>query len=162
MILGLISDTHENVASIVKSKEAFLLHKVNLVVHLGDIISPATIPYFSGLKVKFICGNNDGDIEGLKKKISEINCTYEGSHVELEADGKQIVGVHGHHADILEKLISSRHYDYVIHGHTHKIRNDKVGGVRVINPGAHFYSTKIKTVAILNTDSGEVKFIEVK
>lgn len=162
MIIGIISDTHENVQSILKSKEVFLIHKVDFVIHLGDIISPGTIQYFSGLKVKFIAGNNDGDIEGLKKKISEIGCDFEGTHIEIESDGKQIVGVHGHHEDILEKLISSGHYDYVLHGHTHQIRNDKVNGVRVINPGAHVYDTKIKTIAVLNTQSGEVKFIDVK
>lgn len=36
-----------------------------------------------------------------------------------------------------EAIISSQLYDLVIHGHTHRKRDDKIGNVPVPNPGAH-------------------------
>lgn len=162
MIIGLISDTHENVPNIIKSKQVFLIHGVEKIIHLGDIISPSTIKYFEGIKVDFIQGNNDGDVPLLKKIIESIGGRWHGSHIEFEANGKRIVGVHGHMEEELHTLIDSKHYDYILHGHTHQIRNDKISGVRVINPGAHYYSTRIKTVAILDTQNDHVEFVEIK
>lgn len=34
-----------------------------------------------------------------------------------------------------ESIISSQLYDLVIHGHTHRKRDDKMGDVLVLNPG---------------------------
>ena len=66
-LIGIISDTHDNVANILKAVEIFKV-RAEMVIHLGDIIAPATIQFFKDLKIAFLKGNCDGDIELLKKK----------------------------------------------------------------------------------------------
>ena len=72
MIIGIISDTHDNIPNILKAVNIFKERKANLVLHLGDIVAPATIKFFNGLNMKFIMGNCDGDIDLIKKRIEEI------------------------------------------------------------------------------------------
>ena len=71
-MIGIISDTHDNVPNILNALEVFKKKKVSFVLHLGDIIAPATVKYFSGLNIKFIKGNCDGDVENIKRKCEEI------------------------------------------------------------------------------------------
>ena len=62
---------------------------------------------------------------------------------------------------MLNELIRSQKYDYVLYGHTHTKRNDKIGKTRVINPGAHYYTTFVKTIALLDLEKDDVKFVQI-
>ena len=44
-------------------------------------------------------------------------------------------------------------FPYVCHGHTHRLRDDRIGDVRVINPGAlnHPRNPRHPTIAVLDT-----------
>jgi predicted phosphodiesterase len=48
----------------------------------------------------------------------------------------------------------------LLQGHTHVRADERVGTVRVINPGA-LHRAAQKTVATLDTETGEVKFLVV-
>ena len=78
MLIGIISDTHDNVDAIDRAVRIFKEYKVDLVLHLGDIVAPMTISNFDGLNIKFVRGNNDGDILNIKKRIEEIGGDYLG------------------------------------------------------------------------------------
>ena len=160
-MIGVISDTHDNVLNIKKAVELFKQNNVSFVIHLGDIVAPATVKFFSGLKMKFIIGNCDGDVEMLKKRIEEINSEFLGRIAELEVEGKKIAAYHGNNAEILSKLIQSNKYDYVLHGHTHQTRDEVIGNTRVINPGAHYFMGE-NTVVLLDVENNEVKFVKLK
>ena len=67
-MIGIISDTHDNVLNIRKAVKVFQEKNVDFVIHLGDIISPSSTAFFKGVKVKFIKGNCDGDLAMIKKK----------------------------------------------------------------------------------------------
>ena len=62
----------------------------------------------------------------------------------------------------LDKLIRSRRYKYVFHGHTHRQRDEKIGKTRVINPGALGGARyEPRTVCIVDLDKDDVRFIPV-
>jgi len=161
MIIGLISDTHDNVESVKKSVEIFKRNEVDFAIHLGDVVAPLTMQFFFGLKMKVVKGNCDGDVAHMKKKVSEINGEFFKSQLTMNVDRKKIAAVHGDNEMILDKLIASQEYDYIFHGHTHQKKDEKAGKTRVINPGAHYPTVEEKTIAILDTEKDHVRFVEV-
>jgi len=71
MLIGLISDTHDNLPMIEKAVKKLNEENVALVLHAGDYISPFVIPKFKTLNAPLIgvFGNNDGDHEFLRKTV---------------------------------------------------------------------------------------------
>ena len=164
-MIGLISDTHDNIPNIIKAVKIFKENNVEFVLHLGDVIAPATIKFFKGLDIRFIKGNCDGaDIEKLKKKIDDINGKFYNVLKKLKYKDKILMLFHGKPEEELDELINRQAYDYVIHGHTHEKRDDKFENTRVINPGAHYLSPEQKehTIAILDVEKDNLEFIEVQ
>lgn len=162
-MIGIISDTHDNVPAVIRIVKFFKRKKLDFVIHLGDFIAPKTVTFFSGLKVKFIQGNCDGDIETTKKKIRSINCEFLGDFAELKVKGKKIAIFHGKPPEKLDSIIQSQKYDYVLHGHYHKKRDEKIGKTRVINPGSFYLdpANKDRTVALLDVEKDKVQFVRI-
>ncbi|MEM1767624.1 MAG: YfcE family phosphodiesterase, partial [Candidatus Bathyarchaeia archaeon] len=65
MLIGLMSDTHDNLPMVEKAVSLLNDRKVELVLHAGDYVAPFVIPKLRELKAKVIgvFGNNDGDKE---------------------------------------------------------------------------------------------------
>jgi len=159
-MISIISDTHDNISNIQKAVKKFKEAKVDFAVHCGDMVAPATVKFFDGVKVKAVKGNCDGDIELETKKLEESGGEYLGESGELEYKGKKIGIYHGTNPIRLERMISSQHYDYILTGHTHKTRDETIGKTRIINPGAHYYGAE-NTIALLDTEKDTVKFIKL-
>ncbi len=159
-MIGIISDTHDNVWNIIKAVELFKKRSVKLVIHCGDICAPGTIRFFEGLEVWFIKGNCDGDIPMIEKKSAEFGCKYLGISAEFEIDGKKFAVTHGNKTDILKNFISSGKYDYVLYGHFHQTEDKKEGKTRVINPGAQYYGAE-NTIVFLEPSKDEVEFVKL-
>lgn len=160
-MIGIISDTHDNVFAIKKAVDIFKKKNVEMVLHLGDIIAPVTILYFKDLRIKFVLGNCDGDTENIKKRINEINGEFLGVFSELELKNKKIALSHGKDAKKLNELILTNQYNYILHGHTHVKRDEKIGITRIINPGAFYPTVEEKTIAILDVLNDKVEFIKI-
>ena len=160
-MIGIISDTHDNVPNILKAKEIFKQKKAELVLHAGDVIAPKTVTFFDGLIVWFVKGNADGDTEKIKMFAEKQNSKYLGEQAEFELEGKKFFLYHGTNPDKLREAIMSQKYDYVITGHTHEPFDKKEGKTRIINPGAHYYMSS-NTIVLLDIKKDSVEFIEVK
>lgn len=161
MNIGLISDTHDHVTNIKKAVDIFSRRKVDLVLHAGDYCSPFTIPPFAGLPLKGILGNNDGDHYLLMQKFNAIEAELAGYFLELEASGRKIALYHGTNAPITSALHECGKYDVVVSGHTHEKVQKKVGNTLAVNPGtAHGFDEKA-SIALLDTESLNVEFIEL-
>lgn len=159
-MIGIIADTHDNVENILKAVEVFKKNKVDFVIHLGDIVAPASVMFFKGVKVKFIKGNCDGDLEKISMKAKEIGSEFVGNILELEIEGKKIAAIHGDHPIMLGKLIQSGKYDFVLYGHTHQSKDEMVGKTRVINPGAHYWHSE-GTIVLLDVASDKIEFVKL-
>ncbi len=160
-MIGIISDTHDNVEDVKKAVELFRQRGADFVLHLGDVVAPFTITFFEGVKLKVIRGNCDGDIETMKKKLEAIGGEYLGEEAFMEIGGKKAAAIHGQNEKRLSELISSGEYDYVFHGHTHRERDEMVGKTRVVNPGAHYWGTG-RTIVFFEPEKDLVEFISLK
>ena len=82
-----------------------------------------------------VLGNNDGEKLGLLKNFQEIGGELHGEFCHLELDEFKIAIYHGTSNKLTEAIIASQMYDLVIHGHTHKKRDEKIRDTLVLNPG---------------------------
>ena len=159
-MIALISDTHENEEAIKKAVAIIKKRDPDFVVHLGDIISPPMLEYFKGLKLKIIFGNNDGEHAGLIKKAESLGFEEPKEEAEFSHHGKRLYAYHGTDSNRLDHRIFFGSYDYVLTGHTHKKRDEKIKGTRVINPGALFRINPY-TIAFLDVEKDKVEFVEI-
>ncbi|MGA2680891.1 MAG: metallophosphoesterase [Candidatus Bathyarchaeia archaeon] len=165
MLVGAISDTHDNLPQVEKAVKYLNEQKVGLVFHAGDYVAGFVIPKFKLLNCKLIgvFGNNDGDHELLKKRFSETNnCTIHERFTQVEVEGCRIALLHGHEGELLDAIIDSGYFDIVIHGHSHNRSIEKKGKTLAVNPGEVCgYLTGKCTLAILNTAKNEAEIIEL-
>ena len=137
MLVGLISDTHDNLVMIDEVIKELNNKGVELVLHAGDYISPFVPPRFKSLNCKLIgvYGNNCAEREKLRKNFEAIGADIKGFFTVLELDGVKIALLHGHECELLDSVIASGAFNVVVHGHTHKQEVRRVDETLVINPG---------------------------
>ena len=165
MIIGLISDTHDNLPMLEKAVNRLNEEKTQLVLHAGDYVAPFVISKFKTLNCKLIgvFGNNDGDHELLKKRFSETsNCELRGRFAEINVNGFKIALLHGDETDLLTALVDHGGFNAVVHGHSHGNASQHHGNTLVINPGEVCgYLTGKATLGLLDTDKREARIVEI-
>jgi hypothetical protein len=136
MLVGIISDSHDDRKYLQKAVELFIKHKVSYIFHSGDIVSPFAAKIFHQVKsAKLIAvyGNNDGEKLFLKGTVESGQGEIHEYCYKGTIAGKRIFMTHTHHC--IEEIIASQTYDLVIYGHTHKQDIRREGKTLVINPG---------------------------
>jgi len=164
LLIGAISDTHDNLPMIRRAVEALNRAKVSLVLHAGDIISPFVPRSFSDLKASMIAiyGNNDAEKEVLRKRFAEIGKEVRGNFAEVEAGGLRVALTHGSELDLLNSLIRSQYYPLIVCGHTHEAKSYVSGGTLIVNPGEVCgYLSGESTIATVDTESRRVEILRL-
>lgn len=164
MLIGVVSDTHDNVAAANRIADRFEAAAVDLVIHCGDYIAPPVLPAFRGFEVHGVLGNNDGEVLGLQAGFDSLgeDSRLHGRFADLTVDGTRIAVLHGENLEEVNGLAAGSSYDYVLYGHHHSHVRRTVGETVVINPGAHFptVSEEHRRVALIDT-AGEDRFLDV-
>jgi len=144
LIIGVISDSHDNVYALKKVLLRLISHGVESVIHLGDIISPFTVKLLRdelrGIPVIAVKGNNDGDVYQLTSMFNRFGWTFKSEPGVIEINGRKIFIVHGYGGIdettmLVNSLAKSLNVDLILYGHTHKPVMEKVNGKLVLNPG---------------------------
>ena len=136
MLIGVVSDTHNNTNNISKAISVFKNKEVELVIHTGDITNSKSLEMFSGLNCNLIgvYGNNDRNEKGLQETVSENNFLFQEPPHLITIKNKRIAILH--EPDGIDDLLSENHdIDLVLHGHTHRYREEKLKGTLIFNPG---------------------------
>lgn len=160
MLIGIISDTHDDVIMIKRAVDLFNERKVSHVLHAGDIISPFNFEIFRDLKCDFsaIFGNNDGDKLLLKTKS---NGNIHNQPYMTTIHKRKIVILH--EPDLVDALSESGLFDLIIYGHTHRPDVRKANKTTIVNPGKASRLIKGKiTVAIIDLNKMEVEILELR
>ena len=160
MIAALLSDSHDNGVTTLAALALFARHQPGIYLHAGDLVSPEMLEHFAGLPFHFVFGNNESDHARLRAKAKSLDLECHGNGAEIELDGKRLAMLHGHEQALMQKLIGGGKYDYLIHGHTHVRRDERMGKTRIINPGA-LQRARTKSVALLDTMTDALTFIPV-
>ena len=165
MLIGAISDTHDNLAQIEKAVKFLNEQKVVLVLHSGDYVAGFVVPRLAKLNCPLVgvFGNNDGDHELLKKRFAETsNCTIHERFTQVILDGYRIALLHGHETELLDAIVDSGYFDAVIHGHSHMKAIGHKGKTIAINPGELCgYLTGTSSLALLDTVKNDAMLMDI-
>jgi len=159
---GIISDSHDHLDYLERALEIFKEEGVSLILHAGDFVSPFTARIFKKYPFQLIgvFGNNDGEKNGLRKAYQGIGEIYEDFYIG-EIDGYKVFIAHKE--ELVPYLARGGEFDFLVYGHTHIPRIERVGEGLIINPGECGGWLKGEpTVAILNPGKREAKIIHLK
>lgn len=159
MLIGIMSDTHDDMEQIRKVVELFNSRRVSEVIHAGDFVSPFTFEILGGLKAGFrgIFGNNDGDRLLLREKSGD---TISAQPYMAEIGGRKVAVVH--EPASVEAFARSGSFDLVVYGHSHTPEVRKVNSTLVVNPGKVAKLHKGRSTAVLlDSEKMEAEVIEL-
>lgn len=173
MIVGIITDTHDNLAGLQKAIKILKEKRVEMLVHCGDWVSPFTLEFLDRqmkdfkIPIKSVVGNNPGDTKRTMMSNSKMQNPIEWAKTVMlvfEIDSKKTVVYHGDDREILSTLIDSQKYDVIFTGHTHAVRNEIIGKTLIINPGNTCYACEGKitdkaSVAVYNSKTNKAEII---
>jgi len=157
--VGIVSDTHDNVAAVAAAVAALRERDVEFVLHAGDVTRPSALAPFADLRVPgaLAFGNNDDDREGLGRAARAIGWEA-GDSWAGEVGGLSVAVAHGDVLAIVRGLISACP-DILVTGHSHRMADElTIVGTRRINPGA-LHRAPVYSVAVLDTASGALERI---
>ena len=158
MRIGILSDSHDNLAAITKAVGYFNDAEVDLVIHAGDLISPFVSIPLKELKCDFVAvyGNNDGEILGLYHALK--GRIHRAPHL-ITPTGLKVMILH--EPDHLDVLAESGAYDAIIYGHTHEV-DIRQGKTMIINPGECGGGVKgRRTIVLWDTEQKQVESIPI-
>ena len=136
MQIGVVSDTHNNLKNIDIIISLFNKEEIELVVHTGDITNANSLEKFSKLKCKLlgVYGNNDRDEKGLKDVAFKYNFLFQEPPNLINLCDRNIAIFH--EPDFIDDfLLKNNSTDVVIHGHTHRYRQEVKNDTLFFNPG---------------------------
>ncbi|MBI1825223.1 MAG: YfcE family phosphodiesterase [Planctomycetes bacterium] len=152
-----MSDSHGRVRAVRRALEIFDGLGVGHIVHCGDVGDEDVFAEFVNRPFTFVWGNTDSPSQGTFAFLRSIGIgPPESVPVILELDGKKFAIFHGHERGF-EVAIDSIPVDYILHGHTHVRRDERINKCRIINPGA-LHRARPKTIATLDIDSDLLAF----
>jgi uncharacterized protein len=160
MKIGVLSDTHDRVETTAEAIRQLKQHGAELLLHCGDIETPAIVDLFSGIPSHFVFGNWDGRVTPLLQAMADIGATHHPDFGHLSLAGKEIAWVHSHRRGQLRELESSGLFDYLFYGHTHVAESHRTGRTLVANPGAIFRA-RPRSCLLVDLASEKLLSIEV-
>ena len=161
MLVGVVSDTHNNIKNIKKIINLFNEAQVELVIHTGDISKAETLRNFSELDAPLVgvFGNNDRVEEGLKEVCEEYNFKFQEPPLSLTLENKKIAVFH--EPDLIKDYIKEhKDIDLILYGHTHRHKEEKIDKTVYFNPGESAGSMEGKSaLGVVNLNNLEIRRI---
>lgn len=160
MRVGIISDTHGQVAFTRAAVQMFESLEVERVLHCGDIGSPEVVELFAPWPTDFVFGNCDVDRQALRMAIERAGKICHEEFGDLEIEGVRLALLHSHDRRLLVASIGSGRYRTVCYGHTHVAVIEHHGDTLAINPGA-IYRAQPHSVAVLELPQNTATIVKL-
>ena len=161
MVIGILSDSHDKIPALQAAIKVLLANGAQMLIHCGDLGGEQAIDCLAGHDAAFVWGNCDWDRRGLDEYARSVGVRCLGTGGCLDLDGKRVCVTHGDEPPTIQRLLADPETNYLLMGHTHQRRDERVGHVRVINPGA-LHRANVKTVALLDLTNDRLTVLEVK
>ncbi len=158
-MIGVMSDSHDNVTLFRRAVSLFKDAGCELVLHAGDFVAPFAARELAplGCPVKAVFGNCDGEKDGLRKTFEGLGEVEEAPLIFTYQDRRFLL-CHYHFA--VDSYASSNQYDIIVFGHTHKPEIRKSGKTLLLNPGeTGGWLTGKSTVVLLDPEKREAEII---
>ena len=166
MKIGIVSDSHGKTRRLAAALQELAGKGAETIVHCGDVGSAACLDALADcpLPCHVVAGNMDRHVDAMQvsHRCDGLQLAPASLLVDLPG-GRALAVTHGHDGSLLLALAENPAVAYLCHGHTHRARDERVGNLRMINPGAlhHPKGPRHPTCALLDTDTDTVEFLEV-
>lgn len=157
-LLGILSDTHGRASTARAAIDLLLARGATRLVHLGDVGSDAVLDLLAGVPATVCFGNCD-DERPLGRYAEAIGIEVGHPSATLAFGDLRVGLTHGHLEREVECLLAAQ-VDFLLHGHSHEMRDERVGATRILNPGALHRASRF-TAMLLDPRSGEASWIDV-
>jgi len=158
MLVGAISDTHDNMDQVEKAERVFRDHDVKAIIHCGDFITPLVYDQLATLNVPFygVFGNND--YEEALRAHSHSQIKKEPYRFSLGGRAFYIC----HESRLAGEDQIPHGIDIVVYGQTHKVEVRKTGTMLMLNPGESCgWVYGRSTVALIDSETLNVEIVEL-
>lgn len=156
MRIGILSDTHDQVARTARAVSVLLAQGAQALVHCGDYTCPEVILECAGLPGYYVFGNNDFDRGDRCRAMAAVGgVCLEWGGVATIGD-RRIAVTHGDSSHELRRLAALAP-DYLLFGHSHRRADERRGATRWVNPGA-LYRASEWTVAVIDLEADSLAF----
>jgi hypothetical protein len=156
--LGVISDTHGSARMARRAIDLLCARGATRILHLGDVGSESVLDLLAGLEATVVFGNCD-DERGLARYAHAIGVDVVHPAAIIEVKEARIGLTHGHLEREVAMLFGAK-VDFLLHGHTHEIRDERIGCTRVLNPGA-LHRARRYTALLLEPATGHAEWLDV-
>jgi putative phosphoesterase len=159
MLIGVLSDSHGRASITVEAVRLLVDAGAERLLHLGDVGTDEVIEALAGVDARIVLGNCDYPEAPLIRHAERMGVAVDHPIGRFEVDGRTIAFTHGHLADCMQAALADT-VDYLLHGHTHVVRDERVGPTRILNPGALFRAARY-TVGVLDPTTDQFQVIEL-
>lgn len=163
MLIGVLSDSHDEYDRTKRAVELLLSLGAQALIHCGDICEPRMLDLLvAGLDVPsyFVFGNNDYDRKGLETAAEHLGLHCLGTHGIVELAAVKIGVTHGDRRAPLTELEATPNLRWLLTGHTHIPHDEQSGTLRRVNPGA-LHRTRSPSVCTIDLKNDAVLFRRV-
>jgi uncharacterized protein len=134
MLIGVMSDSHDDREGFSAAVALFKEHKVAHVFHAGDIVSPDILDLIRDIPCAFdaVFGNCDVRKSEFQKFNGGRFNFHFGFH-QFMLEGKKFLLAH--RLEDINKRVRHEAFDCVLYGHTHRHSIHLENGILFLNPG---------------------------
>jgi putative phosphoesterase len=160
-MIGIMSDSHDNLDAVKEAVRLFKRLDCQLVIHGGDFVAPFAALEMGRLpcRVKAVFGNCDGEKKGLAAAVKPFGEIEEPPHL-FEWRGFQFLLMHVDYD--LSAQVARYRPDFLVFGHTHKPGIKTRGETLLINPGeTGGWVSGRKTVALLDPERRNAEIVSL-
>lgn len=157
--IGILADSHGRAAITRQAVEALRGGGATLLLHLGDIETYGVLDELAVMPARIVFGNCDWDAAALGRYAASLGIVVDHPAGRIVVDGRRIAFTHGHVQEAMDAAMEDE-VDYLLHGHTHQVRDEQVGATRIINPGALFRARPY-TAALLTPADGSLEIVTI-
>ena len=155
--IGILSDSHGRAERTERGIRILEQAGATSFLHLGDLGSQTVVDQLAGRPVRIVLGNVDPP--DLADYASYLGVVVDSPTIRLLVGGRRLGATHGH-LDAEVRQLSLDRPDYLVHGHTHRVRDDRIDGMRILNPGAIDRATRL-TVGLLDPARDRFEILEI-
>lgn len=159
MLVGILSDTHDQVRRTGLAVAKLKASGAEALFHCGDITSAEVVYECCNIPTYFVFGNCDFDRDALRRAILTVggSCLERGDIVNMR--GRKIAITHGD-SDLEVHRLMALGPDYFLSGHTHRVSDVRAETIRYINPGA-LHRAVPWTVALLDLARDDLRVLPI-
>jgi len=163
MIIGVMSDSHNNLSNTLYALNTYRERGIETIIHCGDLTSLEMVSHFSGFRVIYVIGNMDFVTGAIKKRFMRLNSeNFVGTVYRGSLDGIPVAVTHGHIDGKVMDLVVQGRFKWLFHGHTHIKRDEMVKGVHIVNPGTlGGLQREARSFCVVDLTTDNVEFLKI-